>query len=74
VEKIECKLASWKMMYLSKGGRVTLIKSTLSNLLNIFLVFIEKKYIEKLQRDFLWGGIDDEFRYHLVSWSKVCLV
>jgi hypothetical protein len=74
VEKIECKLASWKMMYLSKGGRVTLIKSTLSNLLNIFLVFIEKKYIKKLQRDFLWGGIDDEFRYHLVSWSKVCLV
>jgi hypothetical protein len=23
--------------------------------------------IEKLQRDFLWGGISDEFKYHLVS-------
>jgi hypothetical protein len=28
--------------------------------------------IEKLQRDFLWGGIGDEFKYHLVKWSKVC--
>lgn len=29
--KIERRLASWKWMYLSNGGRVTLIKSTLSN-------------------------------------------
>jgi hypothetical protein len=28
--------------------------------------------IEKLQRDFLWGGIGEEFKYHLVSWAKVC--
>jgi hypothetical protein len=32
IEKIEQRLASWKIMYLSKGGRVTLIKNTLSNL------------------------------------------
>jgi hypothetical protein len=32
VEKMERKLAGWKRMYLSKGGRLTLIKSTLSNL------------------------------------------
>ena len=23
--------------------------------------------IEKLQRDFLWGGLGDEFKYHLIS-------
>ena len=28
--------------------------------------------IEKLQRDFLWGGVGEEFKYHLVKWSKVC--
>jgi hypothetical protein len=28
--------------------------------------------IEKLELDFLWGGIGDEFKYHLVRWSKVC--
>jgi hypothetical protein len=31
VEKTERWLANWKMMYLFKGGRVTLIKSTLFN-------------------------------------------
>jgi hypothetical protein len=64
-------------MYLSKGGRVTLIKSTLSNLptylLSLFLIpVIVANHIEKLYRDFLWGGLGDEFKFHLVKWSKVC--
>ena len=37
LEKMERKLASWKKLYLSKEGRVTLIKSTLSNLPTYFL-------------------------------------
>jgi len=37
VGKIERLLASWQMMYLSKGGRVTLIKSTLYNFPTYFL-------------------------------------
>jgi hypothetical protein len=28
--------------------------------------------IEKIQRDFLWGGLGKGFKYHLVGWSKVC--
>jgi hypothetical protein len=27
--------------------------------------------IEKLQHDFLWGPGND-FKYHLVRWSKIC--
>jgi hypothetical protein len=77
VEKIERWLASWKQMYLSKGGRVTLIKSTLSNLptyfLSLFLIPASvANRIEKLYRDFLLGGLGDEFKFHLVNWSKVC--
>jgi hypothetical protein len=30
------------------------------------------KRIEKIQRDFLWGGMNDDFKYHLVEWDKVC--
>jgi hypothetical protein len=30
------------------------------------------KRIEKLQHDFLWGGLGVEFKYHLMSWSNVC--
>jgi len=77
VEKMERRLDSWKRMYLSKGGRVTLIKSTISNLPTYFLSLFPildsvANRIEKLQRDFLWGGIGEEFKYHLVSWAKVC--
>jgi hypothetical protein len=62
---------------LSKGGRVTLIKSTLSNLPTYFLSLLPipssvASRIEKLYRDFLWGGIGEEFKFHLVNWSKVC--
>jgi hypothetical protein len=62
---------------LSKGGRVILIKSTLFNLPTYFLSLFPipssvASRIEKLHQDFLWGGIGEEFKYHLVSWSKVC--
>jgi hypothetical protein len=55
------RLAPWKRMYLSKGGRVTLIKSTLSNLPTYMMSLypipaLVAKRIEKIQRDFLWGG------------------
>ena len=39
IEKMEQRLAGWKRMYLSKEGRVTLIKSTLSNLPHYLFLF-----------------------------------
>jgi hypothetical protein len=37
IEKVEHRLAGWKIMYLSKDGRVTLIKSTFSNFPTYFM-------------------------------------
>jgi hypothetical protein len=76
IEKIEHRLASWKRLYLAKDGRATLIKSTLANLPTYYLSLFPilgsvATRIEKLQRDFLSGGMGEEFKYHLVSWSKV---
>ena len=73
LEKIEWKLAGWKKLYFSKGGRLTLLKSTLSSLSTYFLsLFIIPTYvanrIEKLQINFLWG----DSKTHLVGWDKVC--
>ena len=39
LEKMEGKLAGWKIFYLSKGGRLTLLKSTLSSLPTYYLSF-----------------------------------
>jgi hypothetical protein len=77
IEKIEHRFAGWKRIYLSKGGKITLIKSTLSNWPTYFMSFFPllvgvANRIEKLKRDFLRSGLDEEFKFHLVSWSKVC--
>ena len=60
LEKIERKLAGWMKLYLSKGGRMTLLRSTLSSLPTYFLSLFTipthvANKIEKLQRDFQWG-------------------
>jgi len=54
----------------------TLTKSTLANLptyyMSLFpLLASVANCIEKLQRGFLWGGLDEEFKFHLVIWFKV---
>ena len=70
------RLALWKRQYLSKGGRITLIKSMLASipLYQMSLFRMPKsvaRRLEKLQRDFLWGGVNGGNKAHLVKW-KVC--
>ena len=64
-------------MYLSKGGHLTLIKSTLLNLPTYFMFLFPipaavAYRMEKLQQDFLWGGMGDESKFHLMKWADVC--
>ncbi|RVX06988.1 LINE-1 retrotransposable element ORF2 protein [Vitis vinifera] len=71
------RLALWKRQYLSKGGRITLIKSTLASMpiyqLSLFrMPKLVVKRLEKLQRDFLWGGGSMERKIHLINWAVVC--
>ncbi|XP_028069648.1 uncharacterized protein LOC114272175 [Camellia sinensis] len=77
VDKVQRCLAGWKRQYLSKGGRITLIKSVLPSILmyfmsvHVILVGVAKR-LEKLQHDFLWSGGAEGFHYHLVAWERVC--
>ena len=72
------KLASWRGKLLSIGGRLTLIKSCLSNLPVYFMTLfpvpqgiIDK--IIKLQRNFLWSGSMDKNTMALINWKAVQL-
>ncbi|RVW17821.1 putative ribonuclease H protein [Vitis vinifera] len=71
------KLALWKRQFISKGGRITLIRSTLANMPTYLMSLLRmprvvKLRLEKIQRDFLWGGGALEKRPHLVKWAVVC--
>ena len=63
--------------YISKGGRVTLIRNTISSLpiyfMSLFCVpMVVRLRLEQIQRYFLWGGGALEHKPHLVKWPIVC--
>ena len=75
-ERLRKCLSLWKRQHLSKEGRLTLIKSTLSSLPIYFLsLFVILRRVctrlEKIQRDFLWDSGALEKKLHLVNWSSV---
>ncbi|RVW26012.1 LINE-1 retrotransposable element ORF2 protein [Vitis vinifera] len=77
-EKMRRRLALWKSQYISKGGRITLIKSTMGSMpvyqMSLFRMPMSvARRLENLQRDFLWGGGGlMERKTHLVKWGVVC--
>lgn len=77
-ERFRRKLATWKRQYISKGGTLILIRSTLLNLpihlLSLFQMPCSiKKRLDKIQRNFLWGGCSLDRKCHLVCWNFVCM-
>ncbi|RVX19456.1 LINE-1 retrotransposable element ORF2 protein [Vitis vinifera] len=77
IERISSRLDGWQKAYLSFGGRITLIQSCLTHMPCYFLSLFKipasmAGRIERLQRDFLWSGVGEGKRDHLVSWDVVC--
>ena len=56
IERMEGQLASWKRLYLSKRGRLTLIKGTLSNLPIYFRSLFPnpKNHVGKVSKGFFF--------------------
>jgi len=76
IERIE-RLDAWKGMYLSKGGKLTMLKSVLANLPIYFLSMFSPPQkviarIEHIQRNFLWDTYEGDKRLHLVGWNHIC--
>lgn len=77
IEKMEKRLANWKKIYLSKGGCLTLIKSTLSSIPTYFLSLFPlpvglAKRLGVFREIFLWDRPGGEHNLHLVNWKTVC--
>ena len=61
VANFKSKLSMWKRNYLSLGGRITLIKASLSNLPVYYMSLLRmpvavREQLDRLRREFLWGG------------------
>ena len=52
IERMEKKLSGWKRLYLSKGGRLTLLKSILSSFPTYYLSLftIPQHVVDRLER------------------------
>jgi hypothetical protein len=70
------RLAGWKGRFLSLGGRLTLLNSSLSNV-PLYMLSIypaPKSVIRKLdlfRKSLLWQG-GSQKKMHLVNWQTVC--
>ncbi|RVW33074.1 putative ribonuclease H protein [Vitis vinifera] len=78
IERISRRLDGWQKAYLSFGGRITLIQSCLTHMPCYFLSLFKipasvAAKIERMQRDFLWSGVGEGKRDHLVNWDVVIL-
>ena len=76
LSKVAKRLDGWKRTFSSKGGRLTLIESVLSAIPTYFLSLFCMplgviKVLEKIMRNFLWNGTDEDVGDHLVSWKVV---
>ncbi|GKV32081.1 hypothetical protein SLEP1_g40712 [Rubroshorea leprosula] len=77
LESFKKKLASWKGQNLSLGGRITLLNSVLSSLpvhlMSAYKIPKGTLYsLDKIRRNFLWGGLGEEKKIKWVSWERVC--
>ncbi len=77
-EKVDNRLAGWKALSLSRGGRLVLLNSVLSSIPAYFCSIFKlsvwvTKSIDKIRRDFFWKAKKLFNGFHcLVKWDHVC--
>ncbi len=78
IEKLDRRLAGWKALSLSRGGRLVLLNSVLTSTPAYFCSVFKlpvwvANAIDKIQRRFFWKGKRLSNGFHcLVKWGHVC--
>ncbi|KAA3460139.1 reverse transcriptase [Gossypium australe] len=77
IEKVRSKLQNWEARKLSLAGRITLAQSVLLTIPSYFMqsLAIPKGVcdeIEKIARQFIWGGSAGNTKIALVGWESIC--
>ncbi|CAL9013284.1 unnamed protein product [Prunus brigantina] len=77
VEKVHIRLATWKSKCLSMAGRTTLIQAVTSSI-PIYAMQTTKlpmstcEDLDRVNRNFFWGGSARQSKVHLCQWDLVC--
>ena len=77
VERMSKRFDGWKRVYFTLGGRISLIKACLTSIplyyLSLFRIPVAvTRNLEKMMRNFLWFGMRDIKRDHLLCWETIC--
>ncbi|XP_011624130.1 uncharacterized protein LOC105420779 [Amborella trichopoda] len=77
LDKFDRRFEGWTSRFLSKEGRLTLIKATLVNTpvfqMSLFLILaLMANGWENSMRNISWSG-EHGHKFHLISWNKLCL-
>ncbi|CAL1355372.1 unnamed protein product [Linum trigynum] len=76
IDRIDSRLAGWKVNSLSLAGRITLAQAVLSSLpaytmQTALLPAYVREYIDKKIRGFIWGSSEQGRKVHLVDWETL---
>jgi hypothetical protein len=77
LDAIKRRLGSWGNKFVSLGGRIVLINAVLNSLPIFFLSYLKMpvkvwREVVKIQRNFLWGGLENKKGMCWVKWSEIC--
>lgn len=77
IHKLTKKLDNWKNNFLSSGGRLILVNSSLSSLSTYTMGFYRfneeaHKHMDTIRSRFFWRGANGKFKYHMMKWDDMC--
>ncbi|MCH82202.1 ribonuclease H protein [Trifolium medium] len=77
LEHLRKMVNSWGNKYISLGGRLVLLNPILNFIPIFFMPFLKLpiqmvKKVIRIQREFLWGGVNAEKKLCWLKWNVVC--